>query len=84
MRPIYLAAVAVAACGPSAALSAHHAAITVQYDMALARCKEQGKTAGSFAVFEACERAATRQICLDVPELRSTWARCSDAGAVQP
>lgn len=66
-------------CGcTSAEVRAEHAAINLGYDEVLVRCKSMGKDAGAFAVFEACERAASRKLCAEHVELRPTWKRCAE------
>ena len=64
------------------AVATEHAAITVAYGLSLDQCKAVGKASGSFAVFEACERAETRKLCTERPPLRSAWVRCADVGVL--
>lgn len=61
-----------------AAVKAAQAAVNVGYDVELVECKRRGKESGSFAVFDACERAASRRLCVEHPELREPWGRCKE------
>ena len=65
-------------CKHAPPLSPIQLAVNAGYDAELVRCKETGKASGSFAVYEACERAASRRICLEHPEIRPHWARCAE------
>lgn len=64
-------------CTP-AAVQAEHAAVTKDYGLSLDHCRAAGKDAGSFAVFEACERAESRKLCTGRPALRTAWVRCAE------
>ena len=63
-----------------ASQKAEYAAIATAYGLSLDRCKATGKASGSFAVFEACEKAEARRLCNERPQLRTAWARCADVG----
>lgn len=63
-------------CKHAPPLDPNQLAVNAGYDADLVRCKETGKASGSFAVYEACERSASRRVCLEHPEIRSHWPRC--------
>lgn len=50
-----------------------HARILADYEAELERCREVGKAAGWYAVYEACAKAVDRQLCVD------KGLRCRDA-----
>lgn len=68
--------------GTSAVVKAENAAIASAYGLSLDQCKAVGKASGSFAVFEACERAETRRLCVAEPKLRTAWVRCAEVGVM--
>lgn len=55
-----------------------NASAVAQYDKALSACKEGGKDAGSYDVFEACERQVSRELCADSPAMQVYWPHCAD------
>lgn len=65
-------------CTADEQLRVEHAAKVAGYDQILLACKEEGKASGSFAVFEACERSASRRLCFEHPEIQDKWARCKE------
>lgn len=77
---ITVLALALAGCSASQQRRVEQAGANVLYDRELVRCQEVGKQAGSFAVFESCERAASRSLCVSRPELQTTWPRCAEVG----
>jgi len=75
----------LAGCLPKAedaATKAEHVVVVGGYERRLDRCLAEAKAAKSMAVYDACEREATRELCATRPELRSKafCAGVSDAG----
>lgn len=64
-------------CNHAPALSPQRILENAGYDQALRDCKVTGKASGSFAVYDACERAESRKVCLAHPELRGLWDQCA-------
>lgn len=65
---------AMASCRPEQREAVENAAAVAQYEALLDDCKERGKTAGSYAVYEACANAVDRQLCAE------SGVRCKDGG----
>lgn len=50
-----------------------NAAAVAQYKLALTKCREKGKAAGSYAVYEACADAVDADLC------HNSALRCEEA-----
>ena len=75
----------LAGCLPKAedaATKAEHVVVVGSYERRLDRCLTEARAAQSLAVYDACEREATRELCASRPELRAKaiCAGVSDAG----
>jgi hypothetical protein len=65
--------VSTAGCQPVPPIE--NAAAVAQYEGLLEHCRQRGKVAGSFAVYEACADAVDRELC------NTRGLRCKDGGA---
>jgi hypothetical protein len=63
----------VAGCQPPPSME--NAAAVAQYEGLLEHCRQRGKVAGSYAVYEACADAVDRELC------STHGLRCKDGGA---
>lgn len=69
----------LAGCTPSEVHHVENAAAVAQYDQMLAACQTEAAKfppAERFPAYQKCERATSRGLCEESPELRETWARC--------
>lgn len=54
------------------------AEVTLPYQYALDVCRENARLAKSWPVYEACEKAESRRVCNEHPQLKAAWKRCSE------
>lgn len=54
------------------------AEVTLPYQYALDVCRENARAAKSWAVYEACEKAESRRVCNERPQLKGAWKRCAE------
>lgn len=54
------------------------AEVTLPYQYALDVCRENARAAKSWAVYEACEKAESRRVCNERPQLKAAWKRCAE------
>ncbi len=67
-------AIGLAALGCMPAPAVENIAAVNQYEALLEHCRERGKVAGSYAVYEACADAVDRELC------NTRGLRCKDGG----
>jgi hypothetical protein len=66
---------------PKTAEQIRNGAVVAQYDQMLAKCQESAMRLPQpeqFTAYIRCEKALSRSLCEESPELRETWARCKE------
>lgn len=73
---LYALGAVVGACkDPTTPKNIENAAAVAQYEALLTDCRAQGKSAGSYDVYEACAKAVDQKLCAQ------NGLRCADGGA---
>jgi hypothetical protein len=66
---------------PKTVQNVENGAAVAQYDQLLAKCQEGAAKLPQpeqFPAYIQCEKALSRQLCLESPELQATWTRCNE------